>query len=226
MRAITQLKPMEESFFHFILNKLKPISTLVLCEGDTDVTILKAVIKKLGLLLDSTGITDCEGIKNEPKIVWAITSLTAIARKLENIIAIVDADEDGYYIKAMKIIDSLRSRGINIENIEPVKCSKQVFKTTIKTSKNINLIITVNGIQELPFNTHEIEDHIVQLLILEDEIDLQNIQSFNNAKEALGHLGRLDKNEYMRIIESSHDENVEKAFNHIVCSLYIIRSLS
>ncbi|MCD6489102.1 MAG: hypothetical protein J7K21_07770, partial [Desulfurococcales archaeon] len=185
MMAITQLKPMEEGFFYFIFNRLKPMSTVILCEGDTDVKILKAVIKKLGLVLDSTGITDCEGVNNEPKIIWAIISLTAVARKLENIIAIVDADEDDYYTKTIKIIDSLRSRGINMDNIEPVKCSKQVFKTTVKTSKNINLIIIVNGVQELPFNTHEVEDHIIQLLILERKTNLQSIQGFNKAKEAL-----------------------------------------
>ena len=34
--------------------------------------------------------------------------------------------------------------------------------------------------------------------------------SFNKAKEALGHLRYLDKNDYIKIIEDPHNENIEK----------------
>ncbi len=178
--------------------------------------VFKAVIRKLGYTLRGVGVTDCEGITNGPRIVEAVIPLINIARKLNTIIIVVDADDMDYSVKAGSIVDSLRSRGFSVGDVKTVHCSNQVFKTVIRAGKELNLVIVVNGIRELPFTVHEIEEHILQLLILEGEFDVSEVKRYSRAKEALGRIGM---EEIMRMIMSAEKENVEKAFKHIKCCL-------
>jgi len=55
-----QLKPREQSFISIARDLTKRLSSVVLCEGSSDVDILKAVVEEPEV---NIGITDCGGIR-------------------------------------------------------------------------------------------------------------------------------------------------------------------
>jgi len=209
---LIQLKPLKESFYIMVFDKLAKLDSIVLCEGKTEVETVKHVVEKTGLKVNlDVGLADCEGITVVPRIVQAIAALAKIARKIRSIGVLVDSEKQTYYERVNSIINSLRAKNINVEKPTPLEGSRQVFKTNLRINKKtIALIIAVSGIEKHPFKKHTIENHALELMILESKIKPENLSILKEAKDL------VNREKILEIISSSSRENVEKTFNHIV----------
>ena len=168
---LVQLKPHQETFYKFVMNKLRSLDAIVLCEGKMEVKVVKRIIRKLNLEIKGfVGITNCEGISHVPVMTCVVALLARLARKLKVIAVIMDAEEMSIKDRAESMINSLRARKLNVEDLEPI--NSQVFRTFITINeKKLTLLIAINGDYTLPFEKHKIEDHIVKLMILESKIE-------------------------------------------------------
>ncbi len=215
--TIVQLKPMENSFYDFVFGKLKRLRGIILCEGVSDVEVVKAIIRKLGLSVRDIGITDCSGVTNEPKVAQAIASLVGIARKLETIALIIDANKSSFSSRIESIVDSLRSRGVNIVSYHTIY-NERVYKVVV-SGKKFAIIVAINGIVDYGFSKYELEDHVIKLLLLENVLGANKLSMYTSAKELLRDNGYASINDIIELIENSMRDHVEKAFNHIMVLL-------
>lgn len=79
-----QLKPREESFLALSKDLKRKFEAIVLCEGETDVKILKAVTEKIGVEAKlSIGVTDYGGIENLKDLAQTISSLMGLSGDLK-----------------------------------------------------------------------------------------------------------------------------------------------
>lgn len=209
---IVQLKPLEESFMKIVFGKLTRLDAIILCEGKTEVETVKHIVNKLNIEVPITiGLADCEGITEVPKAVIAVASLAKVARKLRNIGVIVDAENQSHINRAKSIIDSLEARGFKVEDLRTVEGSQQVFETTIRTDeKTVALTIAVSGITHYPFRKHTIENHAVELMLLEGKIEENTINKHETAEEI------VNKEKTLETIKQANRENIEKAYNHVI----------
>jgi len=212
---LIQLKPSEESFSKLVFNKFKRLDAILLCEGKTEVEVVKAIIEKLGIDIKIVlGLTDCEGIDMVPSLTGAMALLARISRKLKNLSVLVNAETMDFTDRVKSIIDSLRSKELVVTGLQSLAECNHVFKFQIKTDNRVlPSIIAVNGIKEFKFTKHCIEDHVVKLMLLEDKIGHQEISKYSEAKQ----VARGD--EIVDIIRDASKEHVKSAFNHIVCLL-------
>ena len=209
---LIQLKPLKESFYIMVFDKLAKLDSIVLCEGKTEVETVKHVVEKTGLKVNlDVGLADCEGITVVPRIVQAIAALAKIARKIRSIEVLVDSEKQTYHERVSSIIDSLRAKNINVEEPVLLENSKQVFKTNLRINeKTVALIVAVSGIENYPFKKHTIENHALKLMILENKAEPENLNVLKEAKDL------VNREKILEIISGSSIENIEKAFNHIV----------
>ncbi|MHA1506470.1 MAG: DUF3226 domain-containing protein [Candidatus Asgardarchaeia archaeon] len=212
---LVQLKPSEESFTSFVLNRLKRLDVILLCEGRTEVEIIKAVVKKLDVEVKlHIGLTDCEGIDALPRLASTVALLANLSRKLKVLSVLVDAETMNFIDRVNNIISSLRAKKLWTTSPQPIAKCDQVFQLYIKTYfRKLPLIIAVSGIKEFEFVKHCIEDHGVRLMLLERNIDSQEVLKYSEAEQI------VRRNELIEIIKNSKRENTEKAFNHITCLL-------
>lgn len=212
---LIQLKPSEEVFSELVFNRLVRLDAILLCEGKTEVEVVKAIIKKLDIKIKSTlGLTDCEGIEQIPKLASVIALLARISRKLKALMVLVDAENLDFIDRAKSITNSLRSKELQTTSLQSSAYCNNVFELQIKTNSRIlPLIIAVSGVEEFGFVKHYIEDHIVKLMLLEGKIDNQEISKYSEAKQVV----RGD--EIINIIKESSKGDIESAFKHITCLL-------
>ena len=209
---LIQLKPLEESFYIMVFDKLAKLDSIVLCEGKTEVETVKHVVEKLGFKVDlNVGLADYEGIRVVPRIVQAIAALAKIARKIRSIGVLVDSEKQTYYERVNSVIDSLRAKNINVEKPTPLGGSRQVFKTNLRINeKTIALIVAVSGVENYPFKKHTIENHALELMILENKLKPEKLNVLKEAKDL------VNREKILEIISGSSKENIEKAFDYIV----------
>lgn len=212
MNVLIQLKPLQESFYTFVFQRLRKLEAVILCEGVTEVEIVKEIVRKLGIELGvAMGVTDCEGIDNVPRVVIAIVTLTKLARKLRKIGVIVDAEDLDLESRARNIVNSLRARGLSADELRQVGRCSQVYVTRVGVDRNrLMLAIAINGDFSLPLKKHAIEDHAVKLLLLEGRIDMKVVSMCEDAKQII-----RSRREIIELVRQSSRENVENAFTHI-----------
>ncbi|MHA1595411.1 MAG: DUF3226 domain-containing protein [Candidatus Baldrarchaeia archaeon] len=142
---IVQLKPHENAFYALARKIVKELEVIVLCEGRTDAEVLKAIIKKLELPDINMGVTDCEGVPAIREITSYIATLSQISKKIKVIGVIIDADEYDYEQRARSVMNSLKSSGVPVKELNAV--DENLFD--IKNGK-FPILILVSGIRDLP----------------------------------------------------------------------------
>ncbi len=206
---LVQLKPQEESFFTIIYGKLRKLDALILCEGETEVKVIKTIIEKLGIKIPKTiGVTECSGINTVYNMTAIITLLLNLFRKVKALGILIDSEQMTVKERVESLINSIKAREFNIKDIKPI-CN-QTYQTIVQ-KPNIRIVITVNGVHEYNFKTHKIEDHAVLLAQLENKINKNIIIKADEAKRI------ISKDEIIELIKTSSKENITKAYNHIIC---------
>jgi len=213
--SLIQLKPKEQAFYDMARNLTRKFRVIVLCEGEKDAEILKVIIAKIGMPLSGNiGITDCGGDPSIRDVAVYAATLAKLSRRLQTIVVMVDANRHASAARAKSVIDSLNALGIDIMETQEVEESLYKAKT-----ERLDILVQIVGIKELPFKKHTIEDHVIQLLILEGKIKKEQIEKTVEAKEILDE----QKEKIRSIIENSKKENVEQAFKNIIELLRVLR---
>jgi len=216
---LIQLKPSEETFNKLVFDKFKRLDVVLLCEGGTEVKVVKALIRKLGIEVRLVlGLTDCEGIDLVPQLTGVIALLARVSRKLKALLVLVNAETMDFIDRVRSIVNSL-SKELQVDEPQPLAECDHVFQLRIKVdSRVLPLVVAVNGIKEFNFTKHCIEDHAVKLMLLEGKIDDQEVSKYSEAKQVVA------EDEIIDIIGEAAEENVRSVFNHIVCLLnYLVR---
>lgn len=179
---------------------------IILCEGKKDVETIKALINKMKMQCRNVGITDCEGVSVLKEIAVYVATLARIARKLDKIALIIDADEQTTEKRAHLLLESLRAHGLDIK--ETLQISQSLYRVRLN---NNSLILKIAGISELPFQRHMMDDHLVKLLLINGSLNDQQLGSARDAKMVIA------KQESAHlIIEKSLKENVEQAYSNVI----------
>jgi hypothetical protein len=213
-----QLKPSSESFYKIVFEKLKKLDAIVLCEGRSDVEVIKKILSKFTTEEGGRvhiGFTDCEGRENIPYITTIISTLSKIYRKLRYVVIIIDADEFSVEDRVESIVNSLKSRNIQVREPQQDITSKQVYITeVISNGRTLKLLITVNGDFSPPTRRHVLKDHCVKLMGIRIQGDIDSTkQLIKDIKECLRH------------IDESTNDVVCEVFNHICRLLQILSSI-
>ena len=214
--SLFQLKPIEQSFFRVCRDLTKKFRAIILCEGDKDATTLKSLIAKMNVqITGNIGITDCGGFPTIREIAAYVASLARLSRKLAKIALIVDANEESLDQRFRSIVDSLRANGVNVQSTQTIAESIYMAKT-----ESLDILIKIAGIVNLSLQSHAMEDYAIQLLIIGDEVEERQLNSFRTAKDFLNQIDR----EPEEIIRQSQDERVEQAYENIIELLHLISS--
>jgi hypothetical protein len=210
--TVLQLKPREESFYTILFEKLAKVDAIILCEGRSDVEVVKAVFKKListsgGLVI---GFTDCEGVENVEYMAKIIARLVKLFRKLKSIVLIVDADEYSAEARARSVIDSLRSVGVVAEDLKPH--SEQVFVVKTRSNdKTFELVIVISGDFTIPTKRHVLEDHCAKLM---------NIAIHSSTDSTKQLIKSID--DCLKHIDIAPKDSVINSFRHIYTALQLL----
>ena len=216
---LVQLKPHHEAFYRFVFDKLMRLNALILCEGKTEVEVVKKIAEKLRVSLQdfSVGVTDCEGIEVVPQMTSAVLVLARLSRKLKVMVVIIDAEDMNIEDKIRSFADSLRARGAQVSNLSPIDDQVYSVKVTVE-DRTLAMVIAINGVFTLPFQRHKLEDHAVKLLLLSGKMSDEDLERYKDSKGVIGRDGIVG------LIEGSNEEHVKCAFNHI--HLVLLKLLS
>lgn len=212
--SLTQFKPHEEAFYQMCKKLEQRFKTLILCEGERDTKALKGVLTRLEMLpARKTGVTDCGGTPAIRDITRYTEILARLSRTLERIVVMTDADEHDFKDTAQSFADSLRAHGVSFERVDRISESLYNVRT-----KRPSILIQTAGILELPFPKHTIDDHIVQLLLLEGRISEDQLRTATSTKDIVD-----EQTEDARtIIENAQREHVEQAFSSLIGMLRML----
>jgi hypothetical protein len=217
--GVIQLKPLQESFYVIVFEKLAPLSAVVLCEGHSDAEVAKRILKKMesegviGGVSLKVGFTDVGGKDNIPKMLDAILSLTRNSRKLKDIVVVVDGDEYSVDGRVKSIVDSLTSRGALIEGLQRDSACNQVYISRITVDRrSLRLLIAANGDFSMPFKRRCLEDHCVKLMGRRVVEGVESSKQLISVDECLEH------------IEKAGAGRVCEVFDHICRVFQIVLS--
>ena len=221
---LVQLKPHHEAFYRFVFDKLVRLNALILCEGKTEVEVVKKIAEKLRISLQdfSVDVTDCEGIEVVPQMTSAILTLARLSRKLKVMVVIIDAEDMNIEDRIRSFADSLRARGaqmgVQVSNPSPI--DDQVYSVkVIVENRTLAMVIAINGVFTLPFQGHKLEDHAVKLLLLSGKMSDEDLERYKDSKEV------IERDRIVELIEDSNEEYVKCAFNHIHLALLKLLSI-
>ena len=211
---LIQLKPSERSFDVFVLSDIKSFNVFILCEGRTEVEVIKSLCSRLGITsAKSVAISDCEGIDRVYGLVPSIALLSKLSRRLRALAVVTDADELSYEGRFRSLINSLRSRGINVVLSNDYVVSSQLFKALIKANdRELKFYVTVNGISEYEFSKHVLEDHVIKLLELEGEVNVSELSNVSNSKEFI----RERSINVIKEVVDAEPRLLRESFSHLV----------
>jgi hypothetical protein len=214
--SLIQLKPREQAFYQMAKDLTRKFGAIILCEGRKDAEILKALIAKTEISLrGNIGVTDCGGMPAIQDVAAFTATLARLSRRLAIIAIIVDADEHTFNQRAQSVINSLRANRIDIRETHKVAESLYNAKT-----KKLDVLVQIAGIKGLPFQKHTIEDHVIQLLLLERKMKKQEIKEAKEAKEII----TKQKMNPKTIIQNSEEQKVEQAFRSIIKLLKALKT--
>ena len=215
---IYQLKPLEDSFYDLASRKLARLDCIILGEGKGEVKVFKEYLRRINIEIEfELGLTDCEGIDTLYEIAKTISILARIKRKIKVIAMIVDSESFSKEDRVKSVVDSL-GKEFKITNVEKICCNTYLTKMSIDR-RNVWLVISINGEDSLPFKSKMLEDHGVQILLLENKISIEKLSQYNNSKEI------ISENHLIDLIRNTKIEYVRKAFCHIGCLIENITSL-
>ncbi len=210
----------DRGFYQLVKTAVR-VKTLILCEGRSDVEIVKELTKGLGLKIREVGILDCGGIDRLRDICPCIVALVTVSRSVDTIAVIVDSNKMEKCQRGRGLYDSLCAHlGGNAQLNELQELEEGLYQTKVRFDrKSVIIYICVVGDFKKPLNsfkTHEIEDHVVRLLLLKGR--RVEIGSFNTAKAVLEVHG-IDALEEIRV---SDPEDLRRAFGPLATLLGIL----
>ena len=144
---LVQLKPHHEAFYRFVFDKLMRLNVLILCEGKTEVEVVKKIAEKLRISLQdfSVGVTDCEGIEVVPQMTSSVLALARLSRRLKVMVVIIDAEDMNIEDRIRSFADGLRARGARVSNPSPIDDQVYSVKITVE-NRALAMIIAINGV--------------------------------------------------------------------------------
>ena len=144
---LVQLKPHHEAFYRFVFDKLMRLNVLILCEGKTEVEVVKKIAEKLGISLQdfSVGVTDCEGIEVVSRMTSSVLALARLSRRLKVMVVIIDAEDMNVKDRIRSFADGLRARGARVSNPSPIDDQVYSVKITVE-NRALAMIIAINGV--------------------------------------------------------------------------------
>jgi len=216
-----QLKPREQSFISIARDLTKRLSSVVLCEGSSDVDILKAVVEEPEV---NIGITDCGGIRETYEVARYVAVLAYQSRRLRSLGILVNADEFSYEDRARSLLDSLVAHGIPIKGLERV--DKGIFKSSFRLhTRRYSVLICIAGVKELPLSRHCIEDHIVSALLMDKRISRRELEGISSSKDFLESRNIRIEDVIMTLRREKY-ELFEKVFQRLRMFVKLLTNLS
>lgn len=211
MSQLFQLTPFEESFYRIASRLVRNFDVIILCEGESDVHIVKDIVKKVNMDCKlNIGISSGGGQPNVYELLEMVMAIIRLSRRLKHIGLIVDSEDRGIEDKFHDIINIV---GKNFNIIEEKELGGQVFLIKVRYNvKNLPLYIAINGDVSLRFSRHMLEDHCVKLAELENKLN-KSIDDARASKEV------INMDECRKIIEEADINNIKNAFPHIVSLL-------
>lgn len=209
-----QFKTTEEDWVKICRNMRKKFRAIILCEGDDDIKRVKELVRKMNITFRvNVGIAECEGYPTIREIASYTASIARLSRTPKKIIIIVDADTYSAEQRVHAIRDSLIAHEINVTNLEPISGSIYSLQW-----ERITILVKVVGLTTLPFPSHMMEDYLVRLLVMTGQIQENQLDGFENAKDF------LEQNNIQTEIIILQAENlmVQQAFENILNLLNLI----
>ena len=205
--------------FTELISRFRRAHAIILCEGSTEVEVVKAVNKRLNMLDGEVrvAITDCEGINTlRKKILPFIVRVIAfkVLSKARVLGVVLDAEDLSPNERVRGITNGLRSRNVSL-TCDAV--NDNVWRITLSNDRTV--IVAVSGVMNYEwFTKHTIEDHILLLKELEGLVDSNTIR---NVKEASTLVSRND----LQLINNASTDNIKTSFKHVVKLLELIREV-
>jgi len=182
------------------------LRAIILCEGKGDAEILKDIVEKLDVpSRGNVAVTDCGGISMISEMADSVARVARISKALKKIAVMVDANDQTFEQRIEAFKNSLKDHGVNTDYVQEITESLHVVK-----GERIDIAIKIAGVMNLPFAKHTIEDHTVQLLMLEGKIKHGQLRKANSAKEI------IQSKEFGDIIGTADEENVKRSFKNII----------
>ena len=214
---IFQFKPMEESFYDLAYRRFRKLDCIVLGEGQDDAETFKAYLNRVGKSVDfDLGVSDCGGIDHLYELTKSISALARVTRKIKVIGIIVDAEASPIESRVKSILDSLGSE-FKLDSLKGICCNTYEARIFLD-DRFVWLVVSVNGVESLPFKKRMLEDHGVQIMLFEDRISLDELNEYSSAKELI----RGD--DILKLVMESDDKYVKEAFCHFDCLINAIGS--
>lgn len=192
----------------------KKFRAIILCEGDDDLDRVEELVKKMILTFGvNVGITECGGYPTIREIAGYTASIARVSRSPEKILIVVDADNQSAQQRVHAIKNSLIAHKINVTNLQPVSGSIYSLRW-----ERMTIFVKVVGSTDLPFPRHMMEEYLVRLLVSMDQIQENQLNRFESAKDF------LEKNdiETETIIDQAENPMVEQAFENVLNLLNLI----
>jgi len=205
--------------FTELISRFRRAHAIILCEGSTEVEVVKAVNKRLDILDGEVrvAITDCEGINTLrrevlPSIIGLIS--TKVITKARILGVVLDAEDLSPNERVRSVVNGLRSRNVSL-TYEAI--NDNVWRITLSNDRTV--IVAVSGVMNYDwFIKHAIEDNILLLKELEGLVDSNTIRS---VKEASTLVSRND----LQLINNANTDNIKTSFKHVVKLLELIREV-
>jgi len=144
------------------------LDAVVLCEGPSDVELLKLVVGEPGV---SLGVTDCGGLRQLYEVGRYMAALARVSRKLRSLGVMVNANKHKLADRARALAQSLREHELEVGEFQPV--SEGLFRLQLEQR---TLVICVAGLEDMPVDRHCIEDHVLKALVSAGALDLDYVK--------------------------------------------------
>lgn len=197
-----------KNFLRMARNMTKKFDILILCEGDDDLNVLKALIKKLGIQIsENVCLNNCGGISELKKFASIAATLAKLSRRLKTIVLIADADTQAVQERVHSLKQSLEAQGIKTRRLKAV--SGTIYRIS---SKRLNFLVKVAGKMDLPFQKHEMEDYAVHLLIIKGDIKESELNNFQKSSDFI----EVYNKKANTIILESQENEVKQAYENVI----------
>ncbi|MGB9760511.1 MAG: hypothetical protein ACP5LN_07365 [Thermoproteota archaeon] len=120
---------------------------------------------------------------------------TCLKMKICNVLLLIDQEEMNLENIFFELSKRLKKCGIEIKKEDKSIERRIGVYEGIHGQKRFNLIVVVNGLEEIKTKRHSIEDHLIKVA---KTVNLGNLEEFNNSKDAWESLKEDDR---LRIYE-------------------------
>ena len=199
-----------------MLGEVRKVDAIVLCEGAREALAVEKVGTRLGAVGEkkNVAIVDSEGLDAlRTGMLPAILAFIVkkVVRKAKAVGVLIDMEELNYESRLRGLLDSVRAREYEVG--EPERVCRATWRTVVSTrQREVPVVVSISGLPEFPLERHTIEDHLLQLKILEGRESRDVVNRIKRAEEAVSR-------EDARLLDEARESNLGKAFEHVLCLL-------